>query len=164
MVPTHHMTHSVSTDAASLKDSHAFAPTFNPRVKINVIRERIRLASRYRRYVILVSIHDCYDLYCSLLQGRSDSFNHFGSLWGMVRYPGSFQVSCWVGIPISVFGVARVTSRHHDSQQTSSSFFAPLVNQPNPAAFLLFFSKNSTTSEPLTLLFDDEVDDSCRIN
>ncbi len=67
-------------------------------------------------------------------------------------------------LPISVLGVARVTSKHHDSQQTSSSPFAPPVNHPSPAAFLLFFSKNSTTREPLTLLLGDEVDDSCRIS
>ena len=66
--------------------------------------------------------------------------------------------------PISVLGVASVTSRHHDSQQTSSSPFALLVNQPRPAAFLLLFSKSSTTSDPLTLLLGEEFDDSCRMS
>ena len=64
-------------------------------------------------------------------------------------------------LPISVFGVAKVTSKHHDSQHTSSS---PFPNHPSPPPFFFLFSKNSTTREPRMLLLGDEVEVNCLIN
>lgn len=67
-------------------------------------------------------------------------------------------------IPASVLGVAIVTSKHQISQQTSSSLLVAPVNQPKPPPFLLFFSKNCTSSWPRTLPFPADVEDSCRIS
>ncbi len=64
-------------------------------------------------------------------------------------------------VPASVLGVASVISKHHISQQISSSPLPAPVNHPKPPPFLLLFSKNCTASWPRTLL-GDEVDKSCR--
>lgn len=68
MTPTRNTSLLTSTDPADLKGPNTLAPTLHPWIEINVIRKRVRLARRYRWYVILIPVHDCYDLYCSLLQ------------------------------------------------------------------------------------------------
>ena len=50
-----------------LEDSYISAPALHPRVKVYVVWERIRLTCRYRRYVILISIHNRDDLHSGLL-------------------------------------------------------------------------------------------------
>lgn len=49
---------------------------------------------------------------------------------------------CGHDSPLSVFGVASVTSNRQISQHISSSAFPPFVNQPRPPAFRRRFSKN----------------------
>lgn len=61
------------------KYSNAFPPTLYSRVQFYVEGKWIRLASGYRRYVILVSIDKRDNLHGCLLQRRSDGLHHLDS-------------------------------------------------------------------------------------
>ena len=73
--------------------------------------------------------------------------------------------SCPDHSPVSVLGVANVTSSLQISQQTSSSALPPLPNHCCiPPAFRLRFSKNCTPICPLGLEFGEVVEESCRVS
>lgn len=109
--------------------------------------------------MLLIPVHYGNYFHCRLLQRRANGFSNFGSLWDSIS--NLQQLSSTGSLPISVFGVARVTSRHQDSHDTSSS---PFPNHPKPPLFFFLFSKNCTTREPRMLLLGDEVEVSCLIS
>ena len=116
--------------------------------------------------MVLVQIDNSHNLQRRLLQSHLHGFDNLYPLC-IHASVSNFPVSLPLLIedsPASVLGVANVISNRHISQHTSSSALAPPVNHPKPPPFRLFFSKNCTAIWPLTLLFGEVADDSCRIS
>jgi hypothetical protein len=114
------------------KYPHPCSPTIILWINYNLIGKWICFASGYWGNVILLPVYSRHNLHSSLQKHSFHSFSNLGSLWKMLA-------SCFIQqheyIPLSVLGVASVTSSVHCSQHTSSS---PFINQ----AFRRFFSKN----------------------
>lgn len=126
-----------------LEYPHAIAPSISLGIDNNLVRERICLAGSDRGDVILLSVDGGHNLHCGFQQHSFHGTSDLGPFYNPSnQYELSFKIMRG-NTPVSVRGVARVTSKVHCSQQTSSSAF---VNQ----AFLRFFSKNWTAINPLT--------------
>ena len=128
-----------------LVHSNILCPPLYPWIQVDLIRKRVRLARRDRGYVIFVSVNDRDDLERSLVKCRFHGAHHFHALFS--AYISFCVVSCFdlrgsKNLPVSVFGVARVTSSLHISQHISSSCFPPVPNHPMPPPFRRLFSKN----------------------
>jgi hypothetical protein len=127
-----------------LKYSHPCSPTIILRINYNLVGERICFAGGYWRNVILLPVYSRYNLHSSLQQHSLHSFPNLSSLCSEIS--ASHLTQQHEHIPLSVLGVASVTSSVHCSQHISSS---PFINQ----ALRRFFSKNWTAIKPLTPVF-----------
>ena len=66
------------------ENTDTLTPTFQPWVEHNLIGKRIRLAGCNGRYVIFVSIDDCYNLHRCSLQIRAHGFYYFCAFYDNV--------------------------------------------------------------------------------
>jgi hypothetical protein len=136
--------------------------------------------------MIFLPIDRCDYLHCCLQQHSFHRTSDFRSFCRTLSKDDDLDGS-FARLPLSVRGVAKVTSSVHCSQQTSSSFsnqvsdeafsiggnatrmigieagtqHTPFVNH----AFLRFFSKNCTAISPLTPVFlapRSELESNCR--
>jgi len=116
------------------KYPHPRPPTIVFGVNHNLVGKRVCFAGRYWGNVILLPVYRRDNLHSSFQQHRLHSFSNLSSLCGGAS---ASHLSTQHGhIPLSVLGVASVTSSVHCSQHTSSSPFI------KPQAFRRFFSKN----------------------
>ena len=116
------------------KYPHPRPPTIVFGINHNLVGKRVCFAGRYWGNVILLPVYRRDNLHSSFQQHRLHSFSNLSSLCGGAS---ASHLSTQHGhIPLSVLGVASVTSSVHCSQHTSSSPFI------NPQAFRRFFSKN----------------------
>lgn len=124
-----------------LENPSASTPALYPGIQFHRVWKRIRFACCDRRNMILVSVHNSQDLHCCPLQRRPDRFRDLRSFCS--KLSGVLLLGQITHKPISVLGVASVTSSDQRSQHTSSSPLPPPVNHPSPLpAFFLFFSKS----------------------
>ena len=130
----------------SLKNAHSCSPSVTLWINRNLVRKGICFACCDRWDVIFFSVDSGHNLHRCFQQHSLHSFPDLCSFYKTSLVSNTLCAFMLMFIPLSVLGVASVTSSVHCSQHTSSS---PLVNQ----AFRLFFSKNCTAREPLTPVF-----------
>ena len=94
--------------------------------------------------MVLVLVGDRHDLQCRLLQCHLHRFGDLCTLCVRTSVNFLVQLDNIASLPVSVLGVANVTSNRQISQHISSSVFVPPVNHPKPPAFRRRLSKNCT--------------------